>query len=131
MRRRAEHVRRASLAARCAGDRFPGLISFVALSFLRSRHTRLDRVRVPRRFRALAALLALTTRDFTCSRRLELTSLLCALLPCLSIQVDGPLATVWARYDFYLNGTFSHCGHDAFMLALTPAASGGESCSSS
>ncbi|MEM7369306.1 MAG: nuclear transport factor 2 family protein [Bacteroidota bacterium] len=28
----------------------------------------------------------------------------------LSIQVDGPLATAWMNYSFYLGDTFSHCG---------------------
>lgn len=31
-------------------------------------------------------------------------------------QVDGRLATVWASYDFYRDGTFSHCGTDTFDL---------------
>ena len=30
--------------------------------------------------------------------------------------VSGPLATVWVPYDLYLNGTWSHCGVDAFTL---------------
>jgi len=33
-------------------------------------------------------------------------------------RVDGPLATVWTRYDFYLGDAFSHCGYDAFQLVL-------------
>lgn len=32
------------------------------------------------------------------------------------VEVDGSLATVWARYDFYLGDQFSHCGMDAFQL---------------
>ncbi|MGH7568772.1 MAG: nuclear transport factor 2 family protein [Gemmatimonadales bacterium] len=32
---------------------------------------------------------------------------------------DGNLATVWTRYVFYLGGTLSHCGYDAFQLART------------
>lgn len=31
-------------------------------------------------------------------------------------QVDNRLATVWATYDFYRDGTFSHCGTDTFDL---------------
>ena len=33
------------------------------------------------------------------------------------VRVDGNLATVWTWYAFYLDGTFSHCGVDAFQLA--------------
>ena len=33
------------------------------------------------------------------------------------IRIDGDLAMVWARYDFLLGTTWSHCGIDAFMLA--------------
>lgn len=32
------------------------------------------------------------------------------------IRVDGPLASVWTRYDFYVDKVFSHCGTDAFQL---------------
>ncbi|MBL0056678.1 MAG: nuclear transport factor 2 family protein [Chitinophagaceae bacterium] len=32
------------------------------------------------------------------------------------IRIDGPLAMVWASYEFYYKGKFSHCGVDAFML---------------
>ena len=35
------------------------------------------------------------------------------------VQIDGNLATVWVDYAFFLNGTFSHCGVDAFMLVNT------------
>ena len=31
-------------------------------------------------------------------------------------EVSGPVATVWAPYDFYVDGQFSHCGIDAFQL---------------
>jgi hypothetical protein len=34
------------------------------------------------------------------------------------VRVDGGLATVWMRYEFWASGTFSHCGHNAFQLAL-------------
>jgi len=37
------------------------------------------------------------------------------------IRVDGPIAHLWAKYDFHLNDTFSHCGIDAFQLAKTSA----------
>jgi hypothetical protein len=33
------------------------------------------------------------------------------------LRMDGPLATVWTEYDFYVNKDFSHCGVDAFQLA--------------
>ncbi len=37
----------------------------------------------------------------------------------LRIQVDGPMATVWAPYKFYLGEKFSHCGVNAFTLFKT------------
>ena len=33
------------------------------------------------------------------------------------VELDGPLASVWAEYSFYAGPTFSHCGIDAFQLA--------------
>ena len=33
-----------------------------------------------------------------------------------SVEVDGPLATVWTPYRFYRGDTFSHCGVNAFQL---------------
>ncbi|MEZ4778625.1 MAG: nuclear transport factor 2 family protein [Flavobacteriaceae bacterium] len=35
------------------------------------------------------------------------------------VQIDGNLAHVWTPYEFWLNGTFSHCGANAFTLAKT------------
>ena len=32
------------------------------------------------------------------------------------IQIDGPLATVWMRYRFFVGSRFSHCGVNAFEL---------------
>jgi hypothetical protein len=32
------------------------------------------------------------------------------------VNVHGPLATVWAPYDFHVDGRTSHCGVDAFSL---------------
>jgi hypothetical protein len=32
------------------------------------------------------------------------------------LRVRGPIATVWAPYDFWTDGTLSHCGVDAFDL---------------
>lgn len=33
------------------------------------------------------------------------------------VEIDGPLASVWAEYSFYAGKKFSHCGIDAFQLA--------------
>jgi putative lumazine-binding protein len=33
------------------------------------------------------------------------------------VEIDGPLASVWAEYSFYAGAKFSHCGIDAFQLA--------------
>jgi len=33
-----------------------------------------------------------------------------------TIKVDGPLAMVWAPYQFWYKGKFSHCGVDVFQL---------------
>ena len=35
------------------------------------------------------------------------------------VRIDGPVATVWAAYDFYSASDFSHCGTDAFQLVKT------------
>jgi hypothetical protein len=32
------------------------------------------------------------------------------------IKIDGPMATVWTPYEFYVNGNFSHCGVNSFQL---------------
>ncbi len=32
------------------------------------------------------------------------------------VEIDGPLASVWVDYAFYVNDKFSHCGVDAFHL---------------
>ncbi len=34
------------------------------------------------------------------------------------VLVDDGLAVAWTPYRFYAGGTFSHCGVNAFMLAL-------------
>ena len=34
----------------------------------------------------------------------------------LVIRIDGPLAIVWAPYEFYYKGQFSHRGIDSFQL---------------
>ena len=33
------------------------------------------------------------------------------------VRIDGGIATLWAPYDFHIDGEFSHCGYDAFHLA--------------
>ena len=35
------------------------------------------------------------------------------------VRVQGAIAQLWTRYDFHNNGTFSHCGIDAFNLVKT------------
>jgi hypothetical protein len=32
------------------------------------------------------------------------------------VKIDGPLAIAWTPYNFYLKGTFSHCGVNSFQL---------------
>lgn len=32
------------------------------------------------------------------------------------VKVDGPLAIVWAPYQFFRNGVYSHCGVNSFQL---------------
>ena len=35
------------------------------------------------------------------------------------LRVHGAIATVWAPYDFWIDGKLSHCGVDAFDLVKT------------
>lgn len=35
------------------------------------------------------------------------------------VRVHGPIATLWAPYDFWVDGKFSHCGVDAFEFVKT------------
>jgi hypothetical protein len=35
------------------------------------------------------------------------------------VRVDGGVAIAWAQYDFYIDDSFSHCGHAAFQLIRT------------
>ncbi len=37
-------------------------------------------------------------------------------LKSFSIQIDGPMANAWTPYEFWLNGTFHHCGVNSFQL---------------
>jgi len=32
------------------------------------------------------------------------------------VRLDGPVATLWAPYDFHIGARLSHCGHDAVQL---------------
>ena len=36
------------------------------------------------------------------------------------VRVHKGIAALWAPYDFYLDGKFSHCGIDSFELVKTP-----------
>jgi len=36
------------------------------------------------------------------------------------VRIQGGIAVLWTRYDFYRDGAFSHCGVDAFDLVKTP-----------
>jgi hypothetical protein len=38
-----------------------------------------------------------------------------------NVKIDGPLASVWAPYKFYVGTQFSHCGVDVFQLMKTSA----------
>jgi hypothetical protein len=35
------------------------------------------------------------------------------------VRISGGIAAVWAPYDFWIDGKFSHCGIDAFDLIKT------------
>jgi hypothetical protein len=37
----------------------------------------------------------------------------------VEIRVDGPMASAWVPYAFYLGETLSHCGVNTFQLYLT------------
>jgi hypothetical protein len=36
------------------------------------------------------------------------------------VRIDGNLATVWTKYELWVNNAFRHCGFDAFQLGKTP-----------
>lgn len=38
-------------------------------------------------------------------------------IPRYEIKVDGPLASVWTPYQFYIGENFSHCGVNSFQMA--------------
>ena len=37
----------------------------------------------------------------------------------VQVQLHGDMAQVWAPYNLWVNGTFSHCGIDVFTLLRT------------
>lgn len=37
------------------------------------------------------------------------------------INIDGPMATAWTPYEFYVNDEFSHCGVNSFQLVKMAA----------
>ncbi len=38
-----------------------------------------------------------------------------------TVLIHGPIAVVWAEYDFHLNGALDHCGVDSVSLLKTSA----------
>lgn len=38
----------------------------------------------------------------------------------VTINIDNNLASVWAQYAFYLDGQFTHCGAENFLLIKQP-----------
>ena len=61
-----------------------------------------------------------TTRDDFATRLADQTRPMYERMWDPEVRVDGPVATLWAPYDFYSGLEFSHCGTDAFQLAKTP-----------
>ena len=61
-----------------------------------------------------------TTRDDFAARIAEQTRPMIERMWDPDVRIDGPVATLWAPYDFHSGPEFSHCGTDAFQLAKTP-----------
>ena len=61
-----------------------------------------------------------TTRDEFAARIADQTRSMIERIWNPEVRIDGPVATLWAPYDFYRGLEFSHCGTDAFQLAKTP-----------
>ena len=61
-----------------------------------------------------------TTREQFATRLADVTSPMYERMWDPEVRIDGPVATLWAPYDFYRGLEFSHCGTDAFQLAKTP-----------
>ena len=60
-----------------------------------------------------------TTRDRFATRLADQTQPMFERMWDPQVRIDGPVATLWAPYDFYRGIEFSHCGIDAFQLAST------------
>ncbi len=60
-----------------------------------------------------------TTRDDFAARVADQTRPMIERMWDPEVRIDGPVATLWAPYDFYSALEFSHCGTDAFQLAKT------------
>lgn len=61
-----------------------------------------------------------TTRDDFAARIADQTRPMIERMWDPEVRIDGPVATLWAPYDFYNGLEFSHCGTDSFQLAKTP-----------
>ena len=61
-----------------------------------------------------------TTREEFATRLADATSPMYERMWDPEVRIDGPVATLWAPYDFYRGLEFSHCGTDAFQLANRP-----------
>ena len=61
-----------------------------------------------------------TTREEFATRLSDMTRPMYERMWDPEVRIDGPVATLWAPYDFYSALEFSHCGTDAFQLAKTP-----------
>ncbi|MRH99767.1 nuclear transport factor 2 family protein [Kriegella sp. EG-1] len=33
-----------------------------------------------------------------------------------NVQIDGPMANAWTKYEFWINGALNHCGVNSFQL---------------
>ena len=60
-----------------------------------------------------------TTRDQFAANLVRQTSPMIERMWDPEVRIDGPVATLWAAYDFYRATEFSHCGTDAFQLVKT------------
>jgi len=60
-----------------------------------------------------------TTRDDFAANIARRTSPMIERMWDPEVRIDGPVATLWAPYDFYSATEFSHCGTDAFQLVET------------
>ena len=58
-----------------------------------------------------------STRDEFATRLADQTRPMYECMWDPEVRIDGPVATLWAPYDFYNGAELSHCGTDAFQLA--------------